>query len=621
MHTNRPSVLRRRLVTSRDGGFTLLEVIVGLVIFLLVAAALVPVLITGAVASQTAKLSTGAKNLTTKQLDSMRSVPFHVAAQNGPFVDVLDEYYVNSSATSITIPTTGGTGKYVASGMVPGQSSNSAYYLVTFSSSSSPNPLPSGYTQSVYTQFLSPNSTGGSTPTGDVVLTPPANYNNNNPTVSQTDSPVSTIIGVTVVTTYVIKGKPHSYKVFTELSDTGHDSPLVVAEAGTEALHVSSSAFDGTGLDAVFGEIGQDATLSHESTAYDSVLNAGFTRSDPAGITSFTPLYEGKNSLTALPNSTSGTNGSSSLCAITALGPSCGGSDCGWGWVGPTSYSDLGATVASAQPRVPQDAEPSGATTFTFSGNGNGGSCGGVGFTNVLPGSPAMNPSLFGASNSQPIVTLKDAPSSSTLMSGSAKVDTPALTFNASGGIANPVVSSANITYSKPVYIFPGLSFVNAPQLPDGSDSNKALLAIKFSSAVSISCNAQSPNAIASYTGTIYVWEQASSSGSGAYQSIPFSFNSGSPTSLPQPGSITVTWSGGSPVSLSRYLASWATGNIVQQQPADGVTGSNDGVHTIPAALSVVTQPTLTDSTGAVDPDTGVVAQVGSVSCVSEDFR
>jgi type II secretory pathway pseudopilin PulG len=612
-------VTRRRSAIA-DGGFTLLETIVGLTIVLIVTASLVPLLITGALASRTGKLSTEAKNIAIKQLDAMRSLPYHVAAQNGPFVDVLDEYYVNTSSTTITIPTTGGTGKYVASGKVPGQSANSAYYVVSFTSGNTTNPLPTGFTQTVYTQFLSPNSTGGPTPTGDKVITPTSSYNNNNPSSSQTDAPPSSTIGITAVTTYSVHGKVHTYRVYTELADNGHDSPLVVAESGAEALHVSSSAYDGTSLDAIIGEIGQSASLSHVSTAFDSVVSGQFTRTDPTGVTTYAPILVGNASTTAPPNTSPPLSGSSTNCSISDTGPVCGGNNCGWGWIGDTSYTDVGATVANAQPRVPQDVEQPSSTQFAVKGN-NASACGGVGFTNVLPSSPSPNPALYGFSSSNPILSLLGT-SSTTLFGGSAKIDTPALSFSDSGSTANPVVSSANLSFGGPIYLFPGMSFVTDNKLPSGAASNGALIAIEFTSPVSISCNAQQQNATASYAGKLDVWEQPTSSGGGAgYVAIPFSFNNGSPTVLPSPSSINVTWNNGSAVPLSSYIANWNTGNIVQQAPAAGATNSNVGVHTIPEAISIVTQPVLTDSTGAVDTDTSVIANVGNVSCVSEDFR
>ena len=78
---------------ASDEGFTLAEVITALMIFGVIAAALIPMLISATRLATIAKLSTQAKQLSVERVESMRNLPYYVAFDNGQYRDILDIYF------------------------------------------------------------------------------------------------------------------------------------------------------------------------------------------------------------------------------------------------------------------------------------------------------------------------------------------------------------------------------------------------------------------------------------------------------------------------------------------------------------------------------------------------
>lgn len=606
-----PNRLRRRLGGRLQDaeGFTLIEILVALVIFAVISMSLVPLLASGLKASYLTKLATEAKNLTVARLNAMRALPYHVAFQNGPFVDLLDEYYTNANTSGTTaIPATGGTGQYVASGTVPGQVGTGSYYQVSFGSP----PEPSGFSQIVYAQFIVPD-TETPTSTGDTVITPPSTYNSQ---ATGTDSPPSLAVAVTVVTSYQAAGVTHSERAATQIADTGHNAPLVLAQAGGDAFTFSSTASDGTELSGNLTQVGVNGSLANESTASASVLGGQFSRVDPTGATSY-PQTLGVDPPPAVsPPDPAGSPGAGAGASASA---------CTWNYLGPTGYSNLTSTVANAQPRAPYDIESAGdSVTAVLNSDGQGG-CSGTqfarnafAFTNAVNTGDTTTPAMDIPAG-EPMVSIPDASSiGDPLVTTSAQLDTPALSFSSTGQIVNPVTSGASISYNEPTLLFPGMPFVSASSLSCGSSctvaTENALVVVDLAS-VQVSCSSQS-GASGAYSGTLYVWEQSSPTTAGAYVSYPLSWSTSasSPPTLPSLATTVGYTATGTPVPLSTYLSSWSAGTIIQQQ------SSTAGDHTIPGALAIDTQPTLS-SDGSPISGSEIDMQIGRVSCVSEDNR
>lgn len=603
-----PSRLRRVIGQRLQGaeGFTLVEILVALLLIALVSIALVPLLASGLKASRLTKLETEARNLTVARVDAMRALPYHVAYQNGPFVDLLDEYYTNASTTSLSISATGGTGKYVQAGTIPGQSATSNYYQVSFGSP----PEPSGFTQAVYSQFVAPNTETTSS-TGDSVITPASTYNSQ---ATGTDSPPSLVLAVTVVTSFQTAGHTHTNSAYTEITDTGHDSPLVVAQAGGEAVNISSVASDGTDLSGDLTEVGVNGSLANESTASASVLGGSFTRVDPTGAGTSDSSTTGVSPPPAVSPTTS------SYAGTAGVGGSTGASTCTWNYLGPTSDSNVTSTVSSAQPRAPYDVESASDSVKVMLNSDGLGSCtsNSFSFSNVVNATDVTNTAMGLPANGA-MVSIPDAtPAGNPLVTASGKMDTPALAFSSSGQITNPVTTSASITYAEPVILFPGLGFVTASSVSCGTScsvpTENGLVVVDLTS-VQVSCSSQA-TATGQYSGTVYVWEQSSATATPGYVAYPFSYTSTSASlpSLPALSTPVGYTTSGSAVPLSTYISSWSAGSLVQE------ASGSDGDHTIPGALTVATQPTLV-SAGSLLSSSAIDLQIGRVSCVSEDNR
>lgn len=595
--------------STAEAGFTLIEVLVALTILAVISLSIVPLLVSGLKASQLARAATEAKNLSVARMAAMAALPYHVAYP--PFVDLLDEYYPNASTTQQSIASTGGTGVYVPSGTIPGQSAPSAYYQVSFGSP----PEPNGFSQVVYTQFLDSNNSAG---TLDTVLTPATGY------VSQSNALPSLLVGVTVLTSFQAAGHTHSQTSYTEITDTGHDATLVLAQAGASAISVSSLASDGTELSGSLAVLGLNATLANVSGASASVLGGHFTRTDPTGVNSY-PATTGVQVNVAAPP----TAGS------TGPGTPVGASGCSWNFLGPTADDDVSATVANTQPDTPADlATNSGAqVSVSLTGDDQAACSGDPGFagtdfafTNAVNSTDTTNPALDIPAG-YPMVSVADvANTNSTVVGATGDTDTPPLAFNSSGQITNPVTSQAAVSYGAPTELFPGMSFVTQSTLacPDGDScttgslipTDDALAVLDLTQA-QIACSASGTPATGSYAGTLFLWEQPSPSSAGSYVAVPLNWTSSSsaaPPALPSLSTVVGYTATGVAVPLSTYLASWSTSGLVQ-----GTSGAG-GDHVIPGALSIGTQPTL-ESSGTPIAGTGIDLTLAKVSCVSQDNR
>lgn len=125
--------LRRR--SEKESGFTLIEVIVALSIFGVVAIAALPLLVLGLKVSQMARVETLAKDLSQLRIERLRNLPFQVDRQNGPFVDLLDRYFTNLSPTPTVSEEAGCSGQYLSAAPGSGGAPSGPAYRVTCSPS------------------------------------------------------------------------------------------------------------------------------------------------------------------------------------------------------------------------------------------------------------------------------------------------------------------------------------------------------------------------------------------------------------------------------------------------------------------------------------------------------
>lgn len=581
----------RLLREDPAAGFTLIEVIVALVVVALAATALAALLVSGARASQFARLNTLGKNLTQARIEAMRSLPFHVAFQNGPFVDLLDDYYHNVLTTATSITPTGGTGTWVQAGTGAGGTPTGPYYKVTFTSASNPAngsvTLPDGFTQEVDAQFLVPNSNPRK-PVAAAKLTNFIGGQAYNSQAAQFDQPPSLLLGLTVTTAWSDHGATKSNHVYTEISDTGRDAALVTVQAGATALRLTSADASGNAMQGLLAQLGINASLSTGSTASATADAARLTRTDGNG-NDLGHAFGAASSAVAPPDSMSPVSATAQQTDATQP-------PCGWGSFGPTQTSDVSATVADAQPRAPKDVESTSPTPTVGAAlkANSGGACSGFSFTNVLSGSSADD--TLGLTAGAPIVALADTTGSGTLVGATGYADTPALPFT---GTKVPATSMASVAFNQTIQLFPSLALAGG----------NPLVKVNLTRAT-ISCTAGQA-ATASYSGSISYWTW-SSSGS-KYTTVPLNWPSSTPA-LPDPASIVVGQdSNGLGITLATYISSWSLADsIVEQSQPGGV-----GLHVIPNVLTITTAPIL----GSSRPESAVDLGIGNLSCVAEDNR
>ena len=88
----------------RDGGFSLIEVVVSLGIIGALVVAVLPLLISGIRGNDIALRSTQSTALAQSELELLRNLPWSVDATAGDYIDLFDRYYRNltppSSATT-----------------------------------------------------------------------------------------------------------------------------------------------------------------------------------------------------------------------------------------------------------------------------------------------------------------------------------------------------------------------------------------------------------------------------------------------------------------------------------------------------------------------------------------
>jgi prepilin-type N-terminal cleavage/methylation domain-containing protein len=596
---------------ASDDGFTLIEMVVALIVFALVASALAGVLIGSARGQLFAQKNTAAKNFAQQQVDAMRSLPYHVDAQNGPYVDLLDLYFPNALTTVTTIPNIipgqNVSGNYVASGAATATSPAGPYYQVTIPGNLVSAKLAS-FAQVVYTQFLNANNPAA-TPIAASLI--PSTYNN---AVVGADLPVSPLLGVTVVTSWTLNGVVHNLTTFTEISNEGTDTSLVVNQAKAAAVRVLTQDRNKNAITATLASVTANGSVSNSSSAGAEALGASVVYTDATNpLAPVRVEVDGaKQTVASPPNpnltpTLSGTPGAVSPIPTGAPG-------CGWASFGPTQDSDVTSTTASGLPVVPSDATASsGSPTVAAALQSNGGgACAGMYFSNQIDTTLPTNPAL-GLNSSSPMVQVQDLTGGGSEVTGQANIYTAF-----SGGAPGAVTSHAATGMGTWLKIFPGLSFV--PPVPSGAypTGSPGLVNVELTDA-SLSCQSvggqsgATSQAVLTYDGIIAWWTYNAVPQNG-WHTAPFSFTAASTTdplagiglNLASPLNSTGT------LKLSNYITS-----------AVGATGAapSDGVQGVEAAVAITTVPTLVDSLGNAYPGSALGVELGHLSCVAMDNR
>lgn len=582
-------------------GFTLIEVVVAMILVAIVATAFVPLLVASVRATQLSKLNTTAKNLNQLRLDAMRNLTFHVDAQNGAYVDLLDYYYhdLNTSPTTLPYSITGSptanctvTGQWVNSGTPPVGAPPLPYYQTTFSpvcgfpsTGGQTIPAAAGFTQTVYTQFLT-----SSQPTPGVVPASTLSALSYNSQVSGSDAPLSLAVGVTVITSWAVYGGTHTYRSYTEITNTGNDSPLISSAAKAAAVQIDSHAEDQSILEMGVGVVQETGSLSSLSSVNVHALGA---YAKQAGVGD---IYGEQQTIAAPPDPTSVVDLSGAPQATGSTG--CGGG--GWAQFGTTYTRNVSATTSGGLPMAP--ATGSGQVTAELDANG-GGPCAGLAFSNQLAITTASDPMLQ-LSPTNAMVQVADPTGSGPEMSGTASITAS----SASGalGAVTSTASTASVTYTA---IFPGLPFVTTGVSTCGAGfqpCGRGLVNV-FLSGASLQCQSGGASA-GTYTGYVTYFTQT------GWHSVTVNWNGAQDTDPLTAISLSqqVGSYAGAPVLLSNYISSWST----QRQLTTTSGGATGNESELAAAVAITTAPTRVNDAGSQ-----IGVQIGQLGCTATDNR
>jgi len=557
-------------------GFTLVEVIVAVGVFLVVMTAILPQLVVALKATSTARLVSQAKGVAQGQLDLMRNMPFHVAPTAGDHIDVLDTYF-RSLAVLASTPTCMSGAAFLEpqtawSGYVPAGATRCSYEPAGALYRKVINPVTGpGLGQLalvVDTQFLS-----AATP--PAVIAPPSGYDSQ---VTNQATPASHQIAVTVTVVYQTRGIRRPVTTYTQISRRDPAAARIRAEATVTAVEIGSSTPADGALSLSAGLLNLSGALFHTSGV---TANLAATS---AGVSSGVQGSGAASTIVAPPALTA---------ALTSAGEgalSVGG--CQYACWGTTRVGPLTVTAEDGLPRAGtpsaplQVLVPAGTTRggFMF---GNGSTDGGL---NLVPPLVTLDTTLpplaSGLVNCQP-----SGSGDPSFLTASGYL----LTTDDNDVIRPETVETCGAARTTTISLFP-TTF--AP---------KGVVLIELTSAAArctVSGASHAPATYYGYGAVVQYW------GGSAYV----------PAAVVTPGMITdplallpLTTSVGNGHTLGDYIASWSS------LTADKVTvTSSPGVAAVslPGVITVASQPVR-----AAEATSTVSVAVGAVGCRAEDSR
>lgn len=301
--------------SAAEDGFSLVEILVAIMIFGVVAAAVLPLLLAGIRGGTHAKLTTQAKNIAQERLELMRNLPYHLAQQNGDYRDVLDIYYrdlVASGTVGIGDPC-----------VVRGYVAATASYRCQLADST----VGSGtFSQVVETSFI---DAAGS------LVTPRSTYDSQAPNL---DAPASSLLSIAITTTWTHGTETRDFVLRSRVVNSATDAPLITSKLRASAVKVSSSLSNGDVVQFESGLLSGDGSKSTASSANGSAVGAYASRA------SGTTATGAAVNLSAPPEDV--------ITSVPAVGPQALTGDCSIVCFGDTDIN--GASAAKVSTGVPQ---------------------------------------------------------------------------------------------------------------------------------------------------------------------------------------------------------------------------------------------------------------------------
>lgn len=578
----------------RDGGFSLIEVIVALGILAIVSTALLPQLIIGIQSTGTARVVSQSKGVAQAELERMRNLPFHITPDAGDFRDVLDYYYRSRSGPGTTPGCTDGSGAFATpstgwSGYVADGGTRCSYEPASgaFYRTVRVVPATSGSTSFVLVvdaQFLS-----GATP--PVPVSPAAGYDTQTTAGAR---PASAQLGATVTVLYRDRATLKPTTTTTQIFDQPTRTSRIRADGGATALEVGSVTTANGPVSLSVGLLNLAGSLSYASTASLNLsgVSAGLATGETSSGTSRT--------VSAPPTS---------AAAVDSLPPGVlGGSGCQVACWGGTRLERPVVAAAQGLPTIGSPASPAQALLLDVSNLGV--SFGTGSSADYRPGLDLAAPLVRlsgGAATHASGVAAGCAPGS-----GGASAFVSASGYLTTTGDAAPdptAVESCVVARTASIALFP-TSF--APSGVVQVELRRAVARCRVQGAAHAATTASDYDAVVRY------WD-----GSGYQVAATVT-----PASGPDPlDAVPLTTAVGGGHTLGDYIASWSS--LTPAEVAASAVPGRAEVK-IPGVVTIASQPVRTgterlDPTDSasplVDPTSTVSLTAGALSCRAEDSR
>lgn len=575
---------------DNESGFTLVEVLVAIGLLAVVMTASLPAFLGMLRSSVSTKLQTQGKNLGQERLEQMRDLRFHVDRQNGPFLDLLDIYYTNatlaSPSTTVTVGGTALVGQYVSTATASGGEPAGPFYRVRATSIAGAT----GFSQTIDTQFLAPD--------GSAV--PKTRFEGlyNSQTVGS-DSASSSIVGVTIVTSWMDGTQAKSLRVYTRLTDGRPQAPVIQTQARAVAVDITSTAADGSTVELQGGVSSADGSQSSGSSVAGFATGALVTRT---GTTPVIGLY----SKFSLPSQAVVSGGSPS--------PVSGGAGCSWYSFGSSGVTNGGGDVSTGLPKSPTNVDsttPPTTMSGYLSANG-GGSCGQLSYDNTVGGGiprVALIDPIGAEMGSTPYVKTVDVSSGGgPAISGSTYVSSNDLTATPQKSVAGAAAMSL-----QQVTLFPG----------NGESGGRGLVSMRLLYA-NVNCASSTTSgalgaAAGRYSFELGWWGKGPSDLVPLWHTDVWTYDSSlnsTPILVSGPAWDPSRTYLGNGTTLSQVV----TGPVASSVPSilstgatTGLRGFSDGIFTLTSATTLINEP--------VPGYSAIKVQIGQLTCVADDQR
>lgn len=573
-----------------ESGFTLVEVLVALGLLAVVMTASLPAFLGMLRSSVSTKLQTQGKNLGQERLEQMKDLRYHVDRQNGPFLDLLDIYDTNAKLASPPITVTvGGTalvGKYISTATASGGEPAGPFYQVTATSIAGAI----GFKQIIDTQFLAPD--------GSAV--PKARFEGlYDSQMVGSDSAPSSVVGVTIITSWMDGSQAKSLRAYTRLTDGRPQAPVIQTQARAVAVDITSTAADGSTVELQGGVSSADGSQSSGSSVSGFATGALATRT---GTTPVTALY----SKFSLPSQAVVSGGSS--------GPVNAGAGCSWYGFGSSGVTNGGGDVSTGLPKSPTNVDsttPPTTMSGYLSANG-GGSCGQLSYDNTVGGGiprVAIIDPIGAEMGSSPYVKAVDVTvGSGPAISGSTYVSSNLLTATPQKSVSGAAAMSL-----QQVTLFPGNS----------ESGGRGLVSMRLLYA-NVDCASSTTagvlgTATGRYSFELGWWGKGPSDLVPLWHTDLWTYDSSvnsTPILVSGPAWDPARTYLGNGTTLSQVVTGPVAGSIpsvLSTGATTGLRGFSDGIFTLTSATTLTNEP--------VPGYSAIKVQVGQLTCVADDQR